>query len=351
MCPSVLPNGRSSAEPTWCNKVVAEREGACYSHGMLGEDSDGQSSHDKSSSALRWIAAVLALGVLGVGIYAVFRSTNGSGTAALLVIGPLALFVIVFNDRIRSMEFGGARVQLAVRVRDSLGRAFALRLSGNYEQAQAEIEDAFNQFVAHERHKVRKDYAESRQYRNKVLKQLGGYVADNFDGQVLRTAASVSFLPLIDAVMTVNGKRVLEVLHAHEKNWCPQLTERVRKEGTLRTAVIVRPGPDLNVMKLVEMLEQEVRHGALSIDCFLLVQNCKESQSTSRIRFCEQVNRHGMHAKSLVWQPSSGSDMLQAAYLAAIMTICDPSHCGFSIAAESRPELSPAASQPRMQVP
>jgi hypothetical protein len=241
------------------------------------------------------------------------------------------------------MEFGGARIQLALRVKDSLGRAFALRLSGNYEQAQAEIEDAFDQYVAHERHKVRKAYAESRQYRIKVLKQLGDYVAANFDGRVLRTAASVSFLPLIDAVMTVNGECILEALHTHQKAWCPQLTERVRKEGTLRCAVIVRPGPDLNVVKLVEMLQQEVRHGALSIDCFLLVQNCKESQSTSRIRFCELVNGRGMHAKSLVWQPSSGSQMLEAAYLAAIMTICDPSHCGFSTAAESLPELSLAA--------
>lgn len=306
----------------------------------------GGNSDDRFSGALRWTAAVLALGVLGVGIFAVFDSTNGSGTAALLVIGPLALFVIVFNDRIRSMEFGGARVQLALRVKSSLARAFELRLSGNYEQAQAEIEDAFDQFVAHERHRVRKAYAESRQYRSEVLKQLGRYVADNFDGHVLRTAAADSFLPLIDAVMTVDGDSILQALYVHKKSWCPQLIERVRQEGTLRTAVIVRPGPDLNVVKLVEMLEREVRYGALSIDCFLLVQNCKESQSTSRIRFCELVNRRGMHAKSLVWQPSSGSEMLDAAYLAAIMTICDPSHCGFSTAAESLPELGPAFQEP-----
>jgi hypothetical protein len=61
----------------------------------------GGNSNDRFSRVLGWIAAVIALGVLGLGIYAVFHSTNGSGTAALLVIGPLALFVIVFRDRMQ----------------------------------------------------------------------------------------------------------------------------------------------------------------------------------------------------------------------------------------------------------
>lgn len=63
------------------------------------------------------------------------------------------------------MEFGGARVQLALRVKSSLKRAFELRLAGNYEQAQAEIEDAFDQFGVQEPRRVRKAYGESKEYR------------------------------------------------------------------------------------------------------------------------------------------------------------------------------------------
>jgi len=298
----------------------------------------GDNSGNWFSRVLGWIAAVIALGVLGVGMYAVFHSTNGSGTAALLVIGPLALFVIVFRDRMQSMEFGGAKVQLALRVKDSLKRAFELRLAGDYEQAQTEIEDAFAQFVAHEQREVRKAYAESMEYRAKVLEKLGGYVELNFAGKVLETAASVSFLPLIDAIMRVDGRRVLETLKANGKEWCPELVRRVEDDGILRTAVIVRPGPDLHVIRLVEHLEREVALGAAEIDCFLLVQNCKDSESESRWAFCEEVNGRGMHAKSMVWRPASGSKELENAFLNAIMTICDPSHCGFSSPA-NRPVL------------
>jgi len=70
---------------------------------------------------------------------------------ALLTVGGLALFVAAFGDRIRSMEFGGARIQLALNVKTSLKKAFKLRLSGNYEEAEAEIEFAFSQFVTKNR--------------------------------------------------------------------------------------------------------------------------------------------------------------------------------------------------------
>ena len=292
---------------------------------------------------------MVALGILGLGVYAVFHSANGSGTAALLVIGPLALFVIAFRDRMRSMEFGGARVQLALRVKDSLKRAFELRLVGNYEQAQSEIEDAFDQFVAQERHKVRKAYAESKAYRKQVLNELGNYAERNFQGKILGTDASVSFFPLIDAVMKVNGRRVLQVLQENGRSWCPELVARVEDDGILRTAVIVRPGPALDVMRLVDMLVREVAHGALEIDCFLLVQNCKDSESQSRIEFCSLANGRAMHAKSMVWRPSSGSKELEIAFLNAIMTICSPSHCAFSSAAGNPPVLSQISPEPAVK--
>jgi hypothetical protein len=292
---------------------------------------------------LAWIASVVAVGLLGAGVYAVFHSTNGSGTFALLTIGPLALFVIVFRERIRSLEFGGAKIQLALRVKNSVGRAFKLRLLGNYEQAETEIELAFDQFVTRERHKIRQEYYDSKEYQQKVLTALGQYVQDKFNGQVLDASSTVSFLPLIDAVMTVDGDRLKAELKSHDQALCEYLTERLENDKTLRAAVIVRPGPDLDTMKLVERLEREVRHGALSIDCFLLVQNCKDSPS--RKQFCELINQRGMHAKSLAWEPARGSEKLKSAFLQAILTICDPSQCGFSKAA-SLTRLNSASQAP-----
>jgi hypothetical protein len=289
---------------------------------------------------LAWIASVVALGLLGAGVYAVFYSTNGSGTFALLTIGSLALFVIVFRDRIRSMEFGGAKIQLALRVKNSIKRAFKLRLSGDYEQAEMEIELAFDQFVTRERHKVRQAYNESKEYQHKVLSVLGEYVEEKFNGRVLEASSSVSFLPLIDAVMTVDGDRLKAELSSHERTLCEYLTERLEKDKMLRAAVIVRPGPDLDTMKLVDRLEREVRYGALAIDCFLLVQNCKDSDS--RKQFCELINHRGMHAKSLTWLPARGSERLKDAFLQAILTICDPSQCHFSQIA-SLTEFNPAS--------
>jgi len=272
------------------------------------------------------IASLIALGVLGIGIYAVFNSTNTAGTAALLLIGPLALFVIAFHGRIRSMEFGGARIQLAMQVKDSLSEAFQLRLAGNFEQAEAEIESAFDRFVWEEPPKTRQAYAASKDYQKKVLMLLGGYVELEFGGQVQVTASTISFLPLIDAVMTADGDSVLAKLHSHNRDVCSYLKERIEDERRLRAAVIVRPGPALDPIKLVERLEREVRHGALNIDCFLLIQDCDHSDSSEQ--FCNLVNRRGMHAKGIVWEPDSGAQKLENAFLQAILTICDhlPQH-------------------------
>jgi len=267
------------------------------------------------------IASLAALGVLGIGIYAVFNSTNTAGTAALLIIGPLALFVIAFHDRIRSMEFGGARIQLAMQVKYSLSEAFHLRLAGNFEQAEAEIEHAFDRFVWDEPPKTRQAYDASKDYQKKVLMLLGGYVEREFGGQVQETSSTVSFLPLIDAVMTAKGSSVLAILYSHNRDVCDYLKERIEVEKRLRAAVIVRPGPALDPIKLVERLEREVRRGALNIDCFLLIQDCKHSDSSEQ--FCNLANQRDMHAKGIVWEPDSGAPRLENAFLQAILTICD----------------------------
>lgn len=283
-------------------------------------------SNDALRRRLVSIASVIALGVLGIGVYAVFNSTNTAGTAALLIIGPLALFVIAFHDRIRSVEFGGAQIQLALQVKYSLSEAFHLRLAGNYEQAEAEIEGAFDRFVWEQPPKTRQAYAASKEYQRKVLMLLGGYVELEFGGKVQEASSTVSFLPLIDAVMTAEKDPLLGILHSHHKDVCDYLKERLECEKKLRAAVIVRPGPALDAIELVERLEREVRYGALNIDCFLLVQDCDHSDSGEE--FCDLVNRRGMHAKGIAWEPESGAQKLESAFLQAILTICDhlPAH-------------------------
>src|SRR5271156_4948058 len=205
---------------------------------------------------LAWMASVVAVGLLGAGVYAVFYSANGSGSVALLTIGSLALFVIAFRDRMRSMEFGGARVELAITVRDSLKTAFRLRLAGNYEDAENEIEFAFSQFIRDP--KVQRAYKNYTLYRGKVLELLGGYVGRNFGGGGLETASTVSFLPLIDAVLEVEGDRAIRMIESKEEIYnCDELRKRVHDDGLLRTAIIVRAGPDLNTAGLVRRLDLE----------------------------------------------------------------------------------------------
>jgi len=303
--------------------------------------------NDGLEPVLAWMASVVAVGLLGAGVYAVFYSTNGPGAVALLSIGSLALFIIAFRDRIRSMEFGGARVQLAFKVRDSLKMAFKLRLAGNYEGAENEVEFAFSQFVRAP--KVQRAYKDSMLYRERVLKLLGKYVDEKFGGEVRETASTASFFPLVDAVMKIDGPRTIEIIKANGGFMCAELEERATDDGFLRTAIIVRPGPDLDTEELAERLDWEVRRGALGIDCFLLVQNCKDSDS--RKEFCDLVNDRNdlvdggkMHAKSAVWELKSSPELLTSAFLSAILTMCDSRYCGFSHA-EIRPKLDQPSKQ------
>jgi hypothetical protein len=172
---------------------------------------------------------------------------------------------------------------------------------------------------------------------------LGKYIDQKFSGEVLETASAASFLPLVDAVMKIDGNRAIEIIESGGGYMCAELQERATDDGFLRTAIIVRPGRDLNTEEVVERLDREVRRGALGVDCFLLVQNCKDSDS--RKEFCDLVNDRNdlfkgrkMHAKSVVWELQSSPDLLSKAFLSAILTMCDPRRCGSGHAA-SFPEL------------
>jgi hypothetical protein len=276
-----------------------------------------------------WIAPVaivalgllLALGLLGAGVYAVFNSTNGAGTAALLTVGSLVLFVVVYHDRIRSMEFGGAKVQFALKIKDWLKEAFELRLSGNYEHAADKLEYAFLQFAG-ETEKRSKEYQEAQQYQDKVREKLEEIVkGDEFKGHVTKTASGLSLLPLIDLVMAFDGRSLEKALHDQGKTLCSKLTEHLDSPDGLRAGVIVRPGQELNIKELVAKLQEEGDNGALRLTCYLLIQNCKDSNTAMEFRLLAM--RRGMHATSLEWEPDSGREKLADALQEAILSVCD----------------------------
>lgn len=293
------------------------------------------------------IVAIAAMGLLGAGVYAVFFSRNGPGTVALLTIGLLALFVALYHDRIRSMEFGGAKIQLALKIKDWLKEAFELRLAGNYEQAEDTLQFAFSKF-AQESETRWKEYQTATEYQERVRKNLqkivkGKTVKSNdsgFNGRVRKTASGLSLLPLIDLVMDFDGPSVLEALTARGLTLCPELTEHLQQHK-LRAGVIVRPGQSLNSEELVAKLGEEVKNGALRLTCFLLIQNCKGSESAKEFR--SLAIRRGMHATSLEWEPYSGPEKLADALQAAILTVCDPNQCVSSSHATSLAGSDPAS--------
>jgi hypothetical protein len=285
------------------------------------------------------IVAIIVVGLVGAGVYAVFSSSNVPGTAALLTVGPLALFLVLYHDRIRSMEFGGAKIQFAMKIKAGLKEAFELRLAGNYEQAEAELDFAFAQF-AQESEQRWAEYQTAKEYQETVRKNLEEIVikGDKFVGTVRRTESALSLLPLIDLVMDFDGPTLLNALEARGLTLCTTLMEHLKK-GALRAGVIVRPGPDLDSEKLVEKLREEFEHGALGLTCLLLVQNCRGSKSAKVFRYL--AVQRGMHATSLEWEPYSGRESLADALQTAILTVCDPNQCPHS----SR-VTSPAGSDP-----
>jgi len=292
------------------------------------------SGHEHAVNWMVPIIAIAAMGLLGAGVYAVFFSGNGPGTVTLLTSGLLAFFVALYHDRIRSMEFAGAKIQFALKIKDRLKEAFELRLAGNYEDAEDTLQLAFGQF-AHESVTRWQEYLTATEYQETVRKNLQKIVKGNggvFNGRVKKTASGLSLLPLIDLVMDFDGPSVLEALTAQGLTLCPELIEHLQQHK-LRAGIIVRPGQSLNSERLVAKLGEEVENGALRLTCFLLIQNSKGSESAKKFR--SAAIRRGMHATSLTWEPCSGRERLEDALQEAILTVCDLSQCMSSSPATS----------------
>jgi hypothetical protein len=76
---------------------------------------------------IRVAVALAGVGMLAAGVVAVFATENGTGSAALVAVGAALLIAAGMWDRLESLEFGGAKVQLRIveRLRDRAAEAEA----------------------------------------------------------------------------------------------------------------------------------------------------------------------------------------------------------------------------------
>ena len=85
---------------------------------------------------VRIVGGLVGAAVFGAGVAAVFTTTNGTGAAALLVIGAGFVLLAVLGDRLQSLEFGGINLSLKDVARQALALAGEEEQAGNFEKAK-----------------------------------------------------------------------------------------------------------------------------------------------------------------------------------------------------------------------
>lgn len=83
---------------------------------------EGSSASQPFTPVLRGVLGLLGVGSFGTGVFAVFVTSNGTGTAVLLAFGGALLVLALFGNRIESFELGGAGLKL----RAAAAQRFAL---------------------------------------------------------------------------------------------------------------------------------------------------------------------------------------------------------------------------------
>jgi hypothetical protein len=85
---------------------------------------------------IRVVVAVIGVSLLAVGATAVFATENGTGSAALVSIGAVLLVAAGLWDRLESLEFAGAKLQLRI-VEQLRRRADEAEARGDHTVADA----------------------------------------------------------------------------------------------------------------------------------------------------------------------------------------------------------------------
>jgi hypothetical protein len=70
-------------------------------------------AHDTNDAFIRGLAAVVGIAALTAGAVAVFKTANGTGTATLLAVGTLFLFVAGYGSRIVRLKGAGVEIEFA----------------------------------------------------------------------------------------------------------------------------------------------------------------------------------------------------------------------------------------------
>ncbi len=271
-----------------------------------------------SSPLVRVTAFIAGVAIITIGTIAVFKAENEAGTAALVAVGAVIVFLVLFGDRLLKATVGGFEFELAQRVRDTLRSAFDQRVRGDYEGAEEEIRQAFDHFIDELSPDERLKYRRSLEYQSVVTRHLE-HIAKVFDGEVQATTSSSSFLPLVDVVLRLRGPAVMDALLATNRPICADLQDHLAQD-TLRVGATIRPGPDLDAKLFATRLYNNVQQGAVHATCFLLIQNCDDPRSGEEFRrFARDL---GMHATSVRWIAPGTEQQLRAALNEAILTIC-----------------------------
>ncbi len=123
------------ATHTWNDRQVRNIRSAKFGSAAV----NGEPS---SLRGLRWLAAFFGISVLAVGGVATFFSTNGAGSAAL-VVGGIALLVLGgLGDRVDLLKVGSVEFHLRAAARELSRRADELEVHGDDAAAEHLREEA-----------------------------------------------------------------------------------------------------------------------------------------------------------------------------------------------------------------
>jgi len=124
------PDRLDHATHTWNDRQVTNTGPA-----KVGS-STATNGEPSSLRGLRWIAAFLGVSVLAVGGVATFFSTNGAGSAAL-VVGGIALLVLGgLGNRVDLLKVGSVEFHLRAAARQLSRRADELEVHGDAAAAE-----------------------------------------------------------------------------------------------------------------------------------------------------------------------------------------------------------------------
>jgi hypothetical protein len=82
----------------------------------------GRSAKGKQPFVIRGLLALLGLGLVGVGVAAIFTTNSGAGSATLVGVGSLLVLFGALGDQLESLRFGDLEVRLLRKADEAASR-------------------------------------------------------------------------------------------------------------------------------------------------------------------------------------------------------------------------------------